>query len=191
MNSLLLLTPPATEPLTLAEARAHLRVDSTADDTLITSLIAAVRQACENITARALITQTWRLWIDGGSALLNNRSLNLPKSPLISVSAVSSFDETGAETVFSAANYYIDAAGTPGRVVLKDFAGWPAVLRRVAAIKVDFTCGYGAASDVPADLKQGMLQHLAQLYQNRGDAPAILPASALALYQPYRILKVV
>lgn len=206
MTSLLLLTPPATEPITLAEAKAHLRVEVTDDDALITALIAAVRQSCEAFTGRALISQTWRLWLDRASAITNvdatypwnddddsGNIVPLPRAPLQNVTSISSFAEDGTETVFSAANYYIDAASLPGRLVLKDNASWPAILRRVAAIKIDFVVGYGdTAASVPAALIQGMKQHLAQLYANRGDGGGdlSLPVTTLALYQPYRIMQV-
>ena len=59
-----LVTAPAAEPLTLAEAKLHLRVDDTADDALIGALITAARQHAEHDTRRALVTQTWKLALD-------------------------------------------------------------------------------------------------------------------------------
>jgi len=62
--SLTLNTPPAAEPVTLADAKAHLKVDSTDDDALIASLITAARARAEWHTGRALVTQSWTLWLD-------------------------------------------------------------------------------------------------------------------------------
>ena len=189
MTSLLLITPPSGEPLTLAEAKAHLRVEHAADDTLLTALIAAVRHACESHTGRALLTQGWRLMLDSADTC-DDRAIRLPRAPLQQVTAVASLDESGMATPFSADNYYLDAGSKPGRLVLKDGASWPAILRRVAAIRIDYDAGYGAADDVPPALKQGMLQHIAALYCSRGDVMAAgsgMPTAALALYQPYRI----
>jgi len=55
---------PALEPVSLTEAKLHLRIDTTAEDVLISSLIKAARQYCENYQRRAYITQTWELWLD-------------------------------------------------------------------------------------------------------------------------------
>lgn len=194
MNSLLLITPPASEPLTLAEAKAHLRVDDSTDDNLIAALITAARQACESYTASALITQSWRLWLDriNFEQLIECRVIPLARAPLLSITGVSSFDENGVETPFPAANYYSDTASKPGRLVLKDFSTWPSPMRRAAALKIDFEAGYGAnTATVPAPIRQGLLQHIAYLYEHRGDDTAgDIPGVARALYQPYCLVKV-
>ena len=59
-----LVTPPAEEPVSLADAKLHLRVDFTDDDALITSLIAAARQAAETLTGRQIVTARWKLVLD-------------------------------------------------------------------------------------------------------------------------------
>lgn len=192
MPSLLLTAPPATEPLQLPEAKTYLRVEHDLDDSLIAGAITAVRQACEGATARALITQGWRLLLDGlpDAGQTDSRALVLPKAPLQSVTAVTMLAEDGTALPFSAASYYLNTAGEPGRLLLRDTASWPALLRRTAGLSVDYVAGYGDhATDVPQALRQGMLQHLAQLYTNRGDTDATaIPAAARALYQPYRLV---
>ena len=61
-----LTVPPAGEPLTLAEAKPHLRVDLNDDDALITALISAAREQVEFLTGQRLITQTWELELAAG-----------------------------------------------------------------------------------------------------------------------------
>lgn len=198
MSALTLITPPALEPVTLAEAKAHLRVDTAQDDTLITALIVAARHSAENWLGRALLTQTWRLLED---APPDGRFLELPRAPLLSVTHVKSYDDADTATTFPTGAYFVDTARQPGRIVLRVSATWPTVLRTANGFEVQFAAGYGpAASDVPAAIRQGLLIHLSSLYASRGDRVApdgrlmqedlsVLPATAFALYAPYRLMR--
>ena len=195
MMALVLVTPPASEPVTLAEAKAHLRVETAADDALIAILITTARQSAEQWLNRALLAQTWRAQWDGAP---EGDVLELPKAPLQSVVHVKTYDDADAATVFAASNYFVDTARQPGRVVLRLSAAWPVTSRTAGGFEVQFVAGYGAlASDVPAAIRQGILVHVASLYTMRGDfvsaegtlQPADLPASAHALYAPWRLLR--
>ena len=182
MNSVLI-TPPATEPVTLAETKAHLRVEHSADDAVITTLISAARQWAEVYLRRALITQTWQLSLNS----LPER-LELPKAPLQSITHVKTFDAADVASVVSASVYQADTATTPGALVLRTGAVWPDAGRNTNRYEVHYVAGYGtAASSVPAPIRQGLLQHIAALYENRGDETP--PALSLALYAPYRVLR--
>jgi hypothetical protein len=201
---------PVEEPLALQEVKNHLRVNNDGDDVLIDSLIIAARILCEESTRRALITQQWRLWLDafpGGEepwwdglreGAINGmirRFIHLPRPPLISVEAVKTYSEDNEEEEFSAAAYFVDTASEPGRLALRNGAAWPVPGRSYNGVRVDFTAGYGGPEDIPAPLKQGMLAHIAHLYENRGDgqslagmrAEAYAPHVAIALYQPFRV----
>jgi uncharacterized phiE125 gp8 family phage protein len=196
MNALLLVMPPASEPITLAEAKAQCRTDSTADDALLTSLIIAARMVAELILGRALITQTLRLLCDVAPT---GQSLSLPRPPLQSITHIKTYDDADVATLFPASQYYADSSSQPGRVVLRGAARWPAIGRSAHGFEVQYVVGYGAAADVPAAIKQGMLAHIAQLYTHRGDElqregqpdprAIAIPAQALALYAPYRLLR--
>ncbi len=182
-----LVTAPAAEPITLAEAKAHLRVDGSDDDTLIASLIGAARRHVEDLTGRALITQTWRLsWDDQFPA-----EIRLPKGSLQSVDEIAYIDTAGATQILDPSAYQVDADSEPGRVVPVYGASWPVARSQPAAVTVDWTCGYGdAADDVPAPIKAAMLLLIGTLYRDReglgSDGLTELPTQGLLL-SPYRL----
>ncbi|MFQ5535174.1 MAG: head-tail connector protein [Sphingomonadales bacterium] len=195
---------PALEPVTLADAKDHLRVDGADDDTLITSLIAATRDVCETFLDRALIQQTWKLTLDswppacpepwrdgvreGAVADFTKiaRHIELPKG-LMALTSIQTFDEAGAPTVFAATNYFV-SSGKHGRVVLKSGVAWPKPGRIADGIEITFTAGFGAAvTDVPQSVRAGLLMLIAYLYENRGDDPmdAAWATGVTALWRPH------
>ena len=190
--ALKLITAPATEPVTSTEAKAHLRVDTTADDTLIGTLITAARQHVEAHLRRALITQTWELVTD---AFPVGDVLRLPLPPLVSVTSIKYTDEDGAESTFSSGLYVVDTDSTKGRVVLKNGETWPSVTLAAAnGVRVRYVAGYGEASAVPRPIRQAILLLIGTMYENResvlvaqGVTVAQLPFGVDALLMPYRI----
>lgn len=180
---------PAADVVSLSEAKAHLRVEHTADDTLITGVIAAATQHLDGwagVLGRCLVTQTWRQSFDDFPAA---GLVRLPFPDVQSVT-VTYIDADSAEQTLSAAGYHLinDACG--GAVVLADGASWPSVATRPDAVSVTFVAGYGVASAVPAPLKAAVLLHVGTLYEHR-DAVAdgaltVLPLAYDALIAPYR-----
>lgn len=194
MSALQLVTPPASEPVALSTVKQHLRVEHDADDALIADLITGVRQLAELYTGRAFISQTFRLWRDDGP----DEALVLPRPPLLSVTAVRVYDENDGTTTVPSSQYFTDTVSQPGRLVLRAGAVWPTPLRRANGLEVEYVAGYGpSAGHVPVALRQGMLAHLAYLYEHRGEGlnaggtalEQALPATALMLYAPYRVLR--
>jgi len=178
-----LITPPGAEPVTLAEAKAQLKVDTTDDDALIARLIGAARARAEWHTGRALITQSWIQWLDCWTSPVE---IMLP--PLIAVTAVTAYAGDDSPAVLEASRYFVDAVSQPGRIVLDCVP--PANLRRRNAVAIAFDAGYGdAADDVPPAIRAAILQMVADLYAHRGDAPAEPSGAAQALLAPYRIFK--
>lgn len=197
-----LITPPDIEPVTLAEAKAHLKVDTADDDALITALIAAARARAEWHTGRAFITQAWKLWLDAwpgacASSGLPPRlsatapsAIEIPLPPLQTVSSITTYAMDDSATVMSASLYQVDKASAPARVALKIGVSPPVNLRGLNAIAIAFTTGYGDdASDVPDAIRRAILMIVADLYANRGDAAMETSATALATLMPYRILR--
>jgi uncharacterized phiE125 gp8 family phage protein len=160
-----LVTPPASEPLTLTEAKEHLRIETTAEDTFITGLIQAAREWCEEYQNRAYITQTWDLSLDKFPGSL----FRLPKPPLQSIASFKYYDKGGTEHVFDAADYEVDISSFMGRISLAYGKSWPSVtLRPMNGVVIQFVAGYGAAgSDVPERIRIAIKQLLGHLYENR------------------------
>jgi uncharacterized phiE125 gp8 family phage protein len=181
-----LTSPPAEEPVTLLDAKAQLKLDSTDDDALVTSLITAARARAEWHTGRAFVTQGWSLWLD---AWPSAGIVEIPLPPLVSVSYVKTCDRDDAATIVATSAYRIDTASAPGRLALRSAPPFAANLRRLNAIEIAFTAGYGGASAAPQPIKQAILCILADLYEHRGDDDAIVGARAAALLAPYRIFK--
>lgn len=195
-------TAPATEPVSLVEAKLFLRVDHSDEDSLINDLIQAARECVEEYTKRALITQTWTMFLDqfppgqsdewwagtmtGHIGSLNEsiREIKLPRPPLVSVTHLKSYDDSDTATTFAATNYIVDTTRQPGRMILKNSQAWPSNLRAGNAVEVEFICGYGAASAVPRSLKTALYLILAKMYDCRSAATDI-PESAKKMMNPY------
>lgn len=158
-------TEPAAEPVTLAEAKTHLRLDHDADDSQITSYIVAARIHCEDVSRRAFVTRTLTAELD---CWPSDSVLKLPYPPLIAVSSIKYTDIDGVEATFASSNYWVDTHREPGRIALRRNASWPGVeLREIAGIEIVWTAGYGDAEDVPETYKAAIKLVLADLYENR------------------------
>lgn len=187
--SLVLTSGPGLEPVTVAEAKAHLRVDGTNEDTLIGSLILTSRLHIETGLGLALITQSWRLLFD---AWPDGKILELPMRPLQSVEEVRVFDGAGTPETIAPSAYLVDIAGTPSRLV-RTGATWPQPGQAANGIEIDFTAGYGpGASDVPAPIRQALMLLVAHWYEHRdpieiGSPTTVIPAVVSDLLEPYRI----
>lgn len=194
--------PPAGEPVTLDEAKLHLRVDFAADDALITGLISAARVAAENICRRAFITQKWELLLDGfprqnffGSlsavapvdAFIPNimaaehsyvvrfrgGKIELPKPSLQSVDYIKYVDESGVLQTLATDQYIVDAFSEPGVVTPAPNSYWPVTQNVMNSVRIGFTAGYGAAADVPEGIKSWIKLRVATLYSNREEVAVL------------------
>lgn len=187
--ALVMTAAPAVEPISLAEAKAHLRVDTSDEDALLTALIAAARIFVERTLSIALITQSWSLYLDASP---RGGVLTLPLNPVQEVTAVNVYgvDDTPAE--IDAANYAVDSLSDPARMVLTWNAALLQPARRLNTFEIAFAAGFGdAASDVPAPIRHALKLLVAHWFEHRepvvlNQSPQEVPAMVASLLLPYR-----
>ncbi len=156
---------PIEEPVTLAEAKKHLRVDHDDDDTLIMDRIVTARRSCEIEARRAFVTQTLEMSLEEWPG---DEDIDLPWPPLQSVTSIKYIDIDGVTHTFDAANYVVYTNVEPGEVYLKWNAVWPsAQLQPGPSIAIRYVAGYGLATAVPALYKAAILLLVGHLYENR------------------------
>lgn len=186
MHAPVLVTPPASTPVSLAEAKLHLRVDGTDEDALITGLIDAAVSHLDGyagVLGRCMVTQTWRQDFDRWS-----KCLRLPVLAA-AVSSVKVRSSEGTLSTVSSDDYALKQDARSSYVRFDDSYSYPGDLAQANGILIEFTAGYGNAAAVPAALKAAALLIVGHLYANReavGEALTELPLGVAALITPYR-----
>lgn len=184
-----LVTAAATMPVTRTEAKSHLRVDGTTEDTLIDGLIAAAVSYFDGwsgVLGRALVTQTWRQDYDDFRSCLR-----LPLFPVASVTIIQYIDTSGATQTVGPENYSLLSDDRGFYVRFKDSYGFPALNADGPAVKVTYVAGV-ADTDVEKAIKQAILLLIGHFYANReavvvGVAmPSKVPMAVDALIAPFR-----
>lgn len=186
--------------MSLSDVKSFLRIDTTDDDSLLTSLIVSARRLCEEYTQRAFISQTWKLTLDrfydrcepelegyhvlpSPQYFMRTAAIQLSRQPIQSITSIKTFGITNAQTTVDASVYLLDTAG--GRVVLNEGQVWPTDLREYAAAEITFVAGYGDAGDVPAPIAQAITQTVSTMYESRQCAD--LPDGVKTLLAPFRL----
>ena len=175
--------------VSLSEAKDHLRVSNTADDTLITNLILAATQAAQNYTNRFFINHSVRMDCDTWE-----ETLYFYKSPVFSSTTIEYYGTSATiYDVWDSSNYIVDKVHEPARLLLQADKSYPDLADRKAAIKLTYVSGYGtAASDVPQAIKQAVLLIVGNFYENRqevvvGRIATEMPKSAQYLLDQYKV----
>lgn len=160
-----LITAPSTEPVTTSEAKTHLRVTGSSEDSYIDSLVKAARIQVERYLNRALIQQTWDVFFDDWE-----HTLRLPYSPVSSITNVKYYDLDGVEQTLSSSLYYFVSSSDPACIVRKYNVSYPDLeYGRPAAITVRQICGYGSASSsIPQPIIHAIKLLVTDMYENRG-----------------------
>lgn len=167
----LLLSAPSEEPVSLAEAKAWLRLDTDEEDALVASLLAASRDHVERATRRLLVAQTWRLRWD-----ICADELRFPFAPLRSIVAIRLIDAAGATHELAPSQWRLVGAHDDQRVRIATNLG--------GSVEVDAEFGYGAASETPEPLRQAIRMLVAAWFEHRGDAQPP-PSATSALIAPF------
>lgn len=177
-----IVTGPAAEPITLAQAQAQTGIDLSEFNTRLSVAIANARQYCEARTGRAIITQTWKLTLDQwpcrpNESTVNRSAILLPRPPVQSVTSVKYIDPDGdQQTLVSGTDYIVHLSDPVSRICPYPGTAWPAIQTGYpGAIEVIFVCGYGSVvddappSNIPGNLIRGMLMALTHFIDNPSD----------------------
>ena len=196
--ALTLTTPPQTEPISVAEAKALGRIDQRDEDDLIASLIRAARLELDGPSGwlgRALITQQWTWTMDrfpapgDDSYLYGPRpGFMVPLPPLQSIVSITYRDTAGVNQTLPPASYTVDPVSQPGRVLLPPTTAlWPATQVGAAnTVTVTFTAGYGAQpGSVPERIRDWLKRYVVFKYETRQVGPT--PSLAFWELADYRI----
>ena len=197
-----LISGPATEPLTLAEAKQHLRVDTafTADDTYIQGLITACREYAEHLTQAHLVTQHWVQIQDsfasysyGAVSLykpysIPGNAILLQKAPVQAIEKIDYLDMSRTVQTVPSDLYTADLFGSPPRITPQFGKIWPIPIPEINAVRIYFTTGYGTSAAVPEGLKQWIKIRMDTLYNHRGEQAAIRSGQIKRLEHVDRLL---
>ena len=189
-GKLVLKTGPATTAISLAEAKAFLRVDSDYDDdnAYITSLIGVATNVVEQFTRRRLITQTYNIYYDEFPPYMD-----LQVGNVASVTHVKYYDTDNSLQTLDTSEYDVDIRVKPGRIYQAEDGNFPDTYERANSVEVEFVVG-SAASDVEDAIKQAMYIVIGRYYENRQDVVMgtqvnELPLMVEHLLTPYRLLE--
>lgn len=177
-----ILAGPAVEPVPLAEAKAHLRLDGSDEDDLVASLVTAARHAVEAATRLRLVQQTWRVVLD---AWPEGRVVRLPLAPVAAIAAVRVVPASGPAATLAPGLSRLDGSADPPRAIVDAAAPEPGAA--FGGVELDLVCGFGpAASDVPAPLRLAILRLAARWFADRGDGEGgPMPPDVAALLAPH------
>jgi uncharacterized phiE125 gp8 family phage protein len=182
--SLVIITGPTAEPVTLAEVKTRLRLTDTTDDALITTQITAAREYAEKMTRRSLNYKTYAAFFDSFPDC--GKPIRIPVPPLIAVTAVKYLDSTLTLQTWDPTEYYVAAQQSPALIVPTPANIYPCPASVPGCVEVDFTAGYGypgqttpttipAGPVCPENLKEGIRQLAVYIYEN----PSVINSEGL------------
>ncbi len=183
------ITGPGSEPVPLDEAKAQCRVEHSAEDSLITSLIAVARAEAERELGRALFTQTWEAVYDAFPCA----EIELGKPPVQLITSVTYIDTAGATQVLSGAAYTLDADRDPGWCLPAHGYTWPTTLNTANAVRVRFVSGWASVESIPEPIKHWIKVRVATLHKFREAIAAGVSVTTLGdrftdrLLDPWRV----
>ena len=214
MAGVSIVTGESVDVVTTAQIKANLRIansDSTHDTQIEICRDASISVAKEYLQ-KSLMNRTLKLSLDnipfadsilpekegittGPFLEYRQRSVNLPFSPLVSVSSVKTFDDSDNETTMASSRYYVDTSSEYGRVILRTGETWDDMLRVGNAIEITYVAGYGTvATSVPAGIRQGIIVLASHYFENpemviKGQNTSVIPTLVDSLWKPFRNMR--
>ena len=178
-------TQPVSTPVSLALAKAHLKVDDTSENDAITAMIQAATNMAEQYLNSALMPQTIKEYYDCFPA--GRCPLLLHRVPVTAVTELKYFTDVAvSDTLTENTDYLADLITKPAR--LEPVSAWPATIAQVNAVQITYTAGYADESKVPGPIKAAILLTVGDLFENREDRPKKLPSASEYLLRPYRVV---
>jgi uncharacterized phiE125 gp8 family phage protein len=190
--SLVLITPPAAVPISLAETCAQVRIDDNSEDALIAGYIRSATDTIENLSGLKLIEQVWDWSVDEFPG--HCQWLRLPLAPLLAIEQITYLNEQGMALTLLPSVYLVRGIGSvqPGRIILGPDRQWPVTWCGVSAVTVRMRVGFGSDwNSVPEALRQSISMLVAYWFSMR-EAAAIgpvsdVPFSVKQILEPYKV----
>jgi len=165
-SSLELITPPSVKPITLAEARDHLRVTTTDEDSYIQLVIDAATDYYERLTWLQLITATYDFFLDEFPT--GDTPIELPRPPFQSITSIKFVDEDGNTQTLATSKFEVDTSVLPGKVRPVNGEFYPSTKDQFKAVTITFKAGYGDSSaEIPSGILQTLKLLISFLYDHR------------------------
>ena len=159
---LVTITAPSSNSLTTAQAKAHLRVDISDDDTYIDGLVSAADRLVESMSGVRLFTQTVELRLDG---FPTENFIDLRTTPVASITSVKYDDTDDAEQTMTSTLYWSDLVRVPGRIVVKN--NWPATKgNKPGSVRIRMVAGAAQAA-IQTNLLEAVRLIIGEHYTHR------------------------
>jgi len=171
------ITPPTSEPITLAEAKLNLRQVFDDEDDDIERMIRVARQMAEERLNRALMPQVLAFAADGFCG-----PLRVPRPPLLELDSVKYIDTDGTEQTLAGSAYLVDGFVDPPMISAAYNTPWPTTRAQAGAVVVQYHAGYADAASVPEPIRQWMLLAINAFYEHRS---AVATAQTYALPEDF------
>lgn len=189
--SLEVVTDLTSEPVTLEQAKAHLRLDTDDDDQLIVRSITAARQWIEGQTKKALGAKTFTQTVDFDWPWKHGMQwIDFEVNPVTAVTSITYVDGSSPNPTLSADDYIVVARNHNSYVTTAYGVDWPTLRNVPEAVSITFTAGY---STVPEPLKQAVILLVTHMYEHResfqagqGQVMVDVPYTIEAMISPYR-----
>jgi len=163
-SGLVVVSGPSFEPVTIAEAKLHLRIDGTADDSWLTDTIGVARLWLERAYNVSFVDQTFDWSMDS----FPDDVIEVPRPPLDSITSIKYTDAAGVVQTLATDQYDVDVNSRPGRILPAFGKFWPSTQSVPGAVVIRFKAGYGSsAAGVPLDLKHAVYLLVGHWYRNR------------------------